>query len=1229
MAMINSNSMRIKTLLFVAFALLASMPVMADQYVWTDGHGVVWQYEFVDENDPLQGVTMSTTVTNSNIESLSGRSSLPTEINFNGLTSQVIGISLTFADEVTSIPEGAFSYNENLTSIAISASLTSIGLGAFSGSSGLNTIIIDPDNQKYTSRGTVGGVTNTACNAIIEKGTDPGTDTDTYTLIRGCNSTIIPEDVTSINPSAFSDCKGLKSITIPASVVSIGSGAFDGCGGLESISVAAGNTTYDSRNNCNAIIETETNTLVRGCANTVFPDNISAIGNYAFRDCSNLESVTLPASVTSIGAVAFGECHKLTSVSIPASVTISDFAFLNCKKLATINMPNVTAIANQAFSGCNSLEAVALPESLTSIGTNPFEYCSSLTSIVVDEKNAVYTSRGKVNANDESDTECNAIIEKRTDPDTNTESNTLIVGCAGTTIPETVTSIGAYAFSSCYGLTEITIPSSITNIGSYAFRNCTKLTSVISNIATPFEIENVFEVSGCTLTVPQDTKQLYKQTAGWNVFDGGIFEVGENPIKEYSYDELKYSLNWINNEASVAGLVDGEYSGALNIPATINVYNEEFKVTSIGCAAFEGKSITSVTIPEHVVKICDFAFMSCESLTSVTIQGSLIEFGQGAFSRCSNLESINIPETVTLIAEHAFWYCSKLQSLSIPASVKTIEEGAFNGCCGLTSITVAENNEKYTSRDGNGNECNALIQKESEMLLLGCTNTTIPGNIKHIGTYAFSDQSMDTFSIPDNITTIGNGAFSNCKNLSTITIPSSLIGVGYGVFEGCTSLTTAAPASQPSSVKAFRSAPKRTNELQGAIIPETVTEIGEKMFAYCNNLPSIVVDENNTVYTSRGTVNGVSDKECNAIIESSSHKLVQGCNSTVIPDEVTTIGKSAFQGCNRTSITLPAGLTGIENNAFEDCSSLTSVVSNVTVPFSFGEDAFKNISSDCILTIPNGTKDAYTAAGWTTDIFKGGVCETQNPSTTSYLYIDDNGIEWRFVLVDESDPSQGVTMSTTVTSENIGSGYSNGIESPSRILLNGTYVPVVGVSLTISDDVTSIPDGTFYNCPNLTSFFIPKTVTKIGNDLYPNCDRLTSIVIDPENPVYDSRENCNAIIETASNKLFLGCGATVIPNGVELINAFAFCHCCDDMTSLTIPASVTKIEDKAFCGCGNLTSITVAAANEYYTSRGKVNANDETDTECNAIIDKVEKKLIQGCGNTVIPDGVIKIGDMA
>ena len=354
----------------------------------------------------------------------------------NTLSTIVISEQINYAHylyDVVSIGKFAFSHCSSLTSIVIPNSVKSIGWRAFSDCSSLTSITI-------------------------------------------------PNSVTSIGGWAFSSCSSLPSISIPKSITSIGDGAFSGCSSVASITVDSGNTTYDSRNNCNAIIETATNTLIGGCKNTIIPHNATSIGSSAFDGCTSLTSITIPNSVTCIGEGAFGGCKSLTSITIPNSVTnIGNGAFDGCSSLTSIVIPNsVTSIGEEVFNGCSSLTSVALPNTLINIGKCVFCGCFNLTSITIP--NSVKSigsgafcscSSIKVESNNEvydSRNGCNAIIE--------TATNTLIIGCQNTIVPNSIISIGERAFCNCKSMTSITLPLSVKNIGYKAFHNCSSLKTI-------------------------------------------------------------------------------------------------------------------------------------------------------------------------------------------------------------------------------------------------------------------------------------------------------------------------------------------------------------------------------------------------------------------------------------------------------------------------------------------------------------------------------------------------------------------------------------------------------------------------------------------------------------------------------------------------------------------------------------------------------------------------------
>ena len=388
------------------------------------------------------------------------------------------------------------------------------------------------------------------------------------------------------------------------------------------------------------------------------------------------------------------------------------------------------------------------------------------------------------------------------------------------TIPKSVKKIGEGAFQYCSALTSITIPNSVTSIGDWAF-NGSGLTSIIIPNSITSIGWNTF--SGCpsltSVTIPNSVQNI-----GMFAFEGCS------------------ALTSVNIGNSVTSIDSYAFYRCPSL-ASITIPNS---VKSIGKYAFyECLGLTSVIIGNSVTSIGHSAFYCCSSLISVTIGNSVTSIGDYAFEGCSDITSINIPASVTSIGFQAFFGCSSLKSISIPYSVTSIGDNAFCACSGLTSITVDEKNTKYDNR----NNCNAIIEKESNTLIVGCRNTIISNSV----------------------TSIEGSAFYGCSNLASITIPESVTNIKYYAFAGCSNLSSIIVEKGNKKYDSRNDCnaiiEKESNTLiagcMNTIIPNSVTSIGKGAFASCSNLTFII-----------------------------------------IPNSVTSIGESAFENCSGlTSIT--------------------------------------------------------------------------------------------------------------------------------------------------------------------------------------------------------------------------------------------------------------------------------------------------------------------------------------
>ena len=564
---------------------------------------------------------------------------------------------------VTSIGEQAFRLCGRLYSIVIPDSVIKVEPKAFEGCFELSEVHItsierwcniefngrcsNPLNNSWeASYGR--NTTNLYINGdVITELIIPGTvKTIKDGAFMGCDgliSVIILDGVTSIGNYSFCGCARLKSIAMPDSLTEIRTGAFMGCSNLINITIPNGVST----------IGNEAFSDCKGLTTIDISIGVKNIGESAFEDCRNLVSVIGGKNIKNIGDYAFTGCESLSSFDISDNVeTIGNCAFYNCLSLGVVIPPKLRSIGKMAFYRC-TLKSIAVPKSLTAIDSRAFKDCffdCKSLEICVEQGNPKYDSRNK----------CNAIIE--------TNSNTLIVGCATTNIPNSVISIGDEAFSDCDNLISITIPNGVKYIGRESFANCYKLRS----ITIP---GSVIGINGSAFSNCFHLECInIDNLESWCKIDftGGAF----CQLREYKTATFLH--------------VKGKIESKLQIPTTI---------TEIKSYAFCGFYVEAVIIPQSITSIGDYAFWGTY-LESITIPNSVKSIEKGAFGRC-NLNYVVFPKNVKLIDEGAFSFCNNMTYVTILGS-PVIMKGAFRKCSSLQDLYCYGNNipEVHNAFDG-------------------------------------------------------------------------------------------------------------------------------------------------------------------------------------------------------------------------------------------------------------------------------------------------------------------------------------------------------------------------------------------------------------------------------------------------------------------------------------------------------------------------------------------------
>lgn len=1083
---------------------------------------------------------------------------------------------VSLGNQLEIVGRRAFYSVSGLESVSIPASVTNIDYAAFK-SGGLKSISVAAGNPCFTA---VDGVLFNKSKDILK----------CYPSAKTSSSYSIPSGTKKVEWSAFEMCSKLQSITIPASVDSLEANPFVQCEGLTTLKVHSNNTQYKSVNNM--VLSKDGSVIIAvpgGLSSVTIPDSATKIGFQSFERCLRLTSVTIPDYITEIGHEAFLACTNLRSVVISKNVrNIDDGAFCFCCSLEELQLPSgLTSIGYEAFQDCQKLKSVNLPDGLSEIYGAAFEGCISLQEITIPE--SVCEIGYLAFAGNTSLRTVRFMGEPPYDSMVHDESDAIFAGdpddAVGIYLPKYATSWAAVidANGRWNGLRMVMEGAPPLHAHTVTFdpnggsvspaTRSVESGAAIGELPTPengalpflgwfTDVVGGDSVSATTLVSADTTFYAHwgsdSEVVTWNYYEdwsGGIVITGHsNPV------------------------------GHLDVPAQIDG-KPVTEISAIWSSFSDACGLTSITIPYGVTNINDRAFFGCSNLQSIVVAGDnlfyksvsgllLTKDGQTIVAVPEGLASMTIPECVTDIGEFAFYNCSGLTNIIIPEGVTSIGDFAFRDCSGLTSVAIPDS---VTS-----------IGYGAFELCQSLTEVTIPNAVTNIWGSAFAYSGLTNILIPDNVESIKNGTFEGCGSLTNVVIGNGATSIGWNAFGGCDELRSLkiGGAVVDISEAAFdscgglmeimvddrNSAYQSVNGLLltkdgkqlikgvggDVVIPDSVTCIHNGAFWHCSGLTSVTIGNGITAIDDWTFENCISltNVVVGSRVMSIGSQAFEGCSdslydTTTLPGVIMVdgwvvgcvedytgeldltgargVGYSAFEGCvGLTSVVIPIGVNSVNDCAFLNCNNLMNVIIPNTVT-SIGHSAFYGCTNLTSITIP----DSVTSIGC-------GAFENCKGTSTTII--------------------PGLTMT----------------------MVDGWVLKCSCEGMIDLSWARGICAGSFSECDTLTDVILPKTIRNIGDWTFENCSGLTSLVIpdDVTSIGYAAFAWCKKLADIT------------IPNGVTSIGEFAFCDCenltsviipsnatiigefsftgCDSLTSVTIPSSVTSIGYGAFADCKNL-----------------------------------------------------------
>lgn len=981
----------------------------------------------------------------------------------------------------------AFAGLINLTIIDIPYGITSIGEGAFYNCHNLVTVSI-PEC-----------VTSIAANAFYDN--------------RNLESLNIPEELVTIGDRAFYGCEKIRSLTIPRNVTSIGKFAFLYCHSLSRIIVDSDNSVYDSREDCNAIIETGSNTLILGCSVTDIPESVISIGDYAFYGNKNLSHVTIPKGVVSIGKYAFYECSNLVNI------TISE---------------GLVSIAEKAFQYCNSLQRIINNSGLSlSSGASDNGYIAYKANTILNGNN--FTTIGDFQFK------------------TTTAGKHYLVNYTGSdfsvVLPNNYNGenyhVDSYAL---YGhkINSLTIGSGVLSIGTNNFIEKPSKTIWLAN--TP--PTNYAYANG---NINYVANNQYESLSLMQIcpYLSSMFEV----------DGVRYVLLSPSERTCMA--IDCAYNttaNSINISGTVSYRNMTLAIKDVMPYSFYNNDYVKEVSISYDGNIGDHAFSDCDAVQTIDVSNQGV-VGNGAFASCRGVRTINVSNHGDVYGS-TFAYCRSVEFIDISNQGK-LGYGAFLQCVGMKTINIAckgnidqsafagcigRQTEINISNLGNiddyaFNNCVGIKSLEisnngdiGNKVFLNCYDlqTAIIENTGIIGNEAFKGcSSLSSVSLGDNVTALGKSVFYGCKSLQKIIIPNSVESMGEMCFYDC-------------------------SKMESVIMGEGLTSIENKTFYDCNALANVNVGNN------INTINNAAFGFCAKLPRIN------------LPENLVNMKDSVFYGCSALEeLTIPQSTINVGNYVFTKCSKLSDVIiEERSNSLNLGNSGNLPLFVDCPLdSVYIGGKIFYNKSseyGYSpfhnntslrTIVIADGEGqiserEFEGCSNLQNITIGDG------VLAIGTHAFSGCTSLPTIsipqTTESIGDyAFSQCKKLSDVIIKNRTNAIALG---------HNGKNPLFVDCP-LDSVYIGGKISysRLSNEgyspFYRNTSLRTVLITDKEEQVYENE--------------FYGCTGlkkVVIGNGVTSIGDYAFSG-CSALESFSFGSSTRTIGDEAFSDCVSITSL--------------------------------------------------------